>query len=85
MTMINFELPDATAKAASEAGLLTSDALTNMLLDALQRQNPENVLALRNDIAHGLADIEAGRVSAFDVDTIAAMGRRRSANHSHSG
>ena len=35
----------------------------------------EQLEALRRDIAKGMADVEAGRVQAFDLDTIIARGR----------
>jgi hypothetical protein len=38
MTKIEIELPDATAKAANEAGLLTPQALDRMLTDAIRRR-----------------------------------------------
>jgi antitoxin ParD1/3/4 len=41
--------------------------------------------ALKAEIAVGLADLEAGRVHAFDVDDIIALGRARSAGRSNSG
>ena len=37
MTTIQIELPEATAKAAREAGLLTSQALERLLVDAIRR------------------------------------------------
>ena len=38
MTKIQIELPDTTAKAALEAGLLTPQALDRLLTEALRRQ-----------------------------------------------
>lgn len=38
MTTIQIELPDATAQAAREAGLLTSRALAKLLKDAMRKQ-----------------------------------------------
>jgi hypothetical protein len=38
MTKIEIELPDATAKAAREAGLLTPAVFNQLLIDALQRR-----------------------------------------------
>ncbi len=38
MTTIQIELPEATAKAAREAGLLTSHALEKLLVEAIKRQ-----------------------------------------------
>ncbi|CAN5623912.1 hypothetical protein BH10PSE6_BH10PSE6_34300 [soil metagenome] len=36
----------------------------------------QELRALKNDIQKGLADLEAGRLKDFDVDRIAAKGRR---------
>jgi post-segregation antitoxin (ccd killing protein) len=38
MTTIQIELPDATAQAARDAGLLTSRALSKLLKDAMRKQ-----------------------------------------------
>jgi antitoxin ParD1/3/4 len=36
----------------------------------------QELRALKNDIQKGLADLEAGRLKDFDVDRIAARGRK---------
>lgn len=47
MTKIEIELPDATAKAAREAGLLTPEALDRLLVLALKRkQAADSLLAV---------------------------------------
>ncbi len=52
MTTIQIELPDATARAAQEAGLLTSQALERLLTDALRRkQAAEDLLAIADRVA----------------------------------
>ncbi len=52
MTTIQIELPDATARAAQEAGLLTSQALERLLIDALRRkQAAEDLLAVADRVA----------------------------------
>jgi post-segregation antitoxin (ccd killing protein) len=38
LTMVQIELPDATAEAAQAAGLLTSEALDRLLSNALHRR-----------------------------------------------
>jgi hypothetical protein len=38
MTKVRIELSDATARAAREAGLLTSQALERLLTDAIRRR-----------------------------------------------
>lgn len=44
MTRVQIDLPEATAQAASEAGLLTSDALLRLLNDALRRRQAAEAL-----------------------------------------
>ncbi|MEP7056750.1 MAG: hypothetical protein ABI809_03130 [Caldimonas sp.] len=44
MTTIQIELPDATAQAARDAGLLTPQALDRLLTDALRRQQASDRL-----------------------------------------
>ena len=52
MTKIQIELPDATAKAAKAAGLLTSQALAGLLSSALNRLQAGNyLLNVADDVA----------------------------------
>ena len=44
MTTIQIELPDATAQAARDAGLLTSRALVQLLKDAMRKQAAKALL-----------------------------------------
>jgi hypothetical protein len=44
MTKVQIELPEATAKAAVAAGLLTSQALNRLLTDAIRRQQAADSL-----------------------------------------
>jgi hypothetical protein len=44
MTKIELELPDATAEAARDAGLLTPQALERLLKDAIKRQRAADTL-----------------------------------------
>lgn len=46
MTRIQIDLPDATARAAREAGLLTPEALVRLLDDALRREAGRKLLAV---------------------------------------
>jgi len=46
MTRIQIDLPDATAQAARDAGLLTSEALSQLLEDALRRTAGRKLLAI---------------------------------------
>ncbi|MCK9213586.1 hypothetical protein [Rhodoferax sp.] len=45
------------------------------LLEAYQSVQVANLSALKSDIALGLADVQAGRVSALDVAALQAQGR----------
>jgi Arc/MetJ family transcription regulator len=61
MTKVQIELSDATARAAREAGLLTSQALERLLTDAIRRrQAAEGLLAI--------ADRVGGSRDRADVD-----------------
>ena len=52
MTSIQIELPEATAKAARDAGLLTSQALDRLLTDALRRkQAADSLLSIAGKLA----------------------------------
>lgn len=52
MTTIHIELPDETANAAREAGLLTSWALEKLLVDALRRrQAAERLVNIADQVA----------------------------------
>jgi len=52
MTKIQIELPDATAKAAQAAGLLTSEALDRLLSNALHRRQAAGwLLGIADDVA----------------------------------
>jgi hypothetical protein len=52
MTRIQIELPDATAKAAHEAGLLTPQAMERLLNDALKRkQAADSLLSIADRVA----------------------------------
>jgi hypothetical protein len=52
MTTIEIELPDATAKAAREAGLLTPQALDKLLTHALERRHSaDSLLAIADRVA----------------------------------
>jgi antitoxin ParD1/3/4 len=50
------------------------------LFEAYQTVQVVSLATLRADIAEGLADIQAGRVSAVDSNTIKAQGRTQHCN-----
>ena len=52
MTTIQIELPDATAEAAREAGLLTGEVLERLLVQALRRkQAADDLLSIADRVA----------------------------------
>jgi len=65
MTKIQIELPEATAKAAREAGLLTPQVLDRLLTDAIRRQQAgDRLLSIADRVA------EAG-IEPMSVEEIA--------------
>ena len=58
----------------------TSDVVREALRDWLDKKQNERAKfdGLRHDIDEGLADVEAGRLCAFDVDDIVERGRLQS-------
>ena len=76
MTTIEIDLPDATAKAAREAGLLTSQALDRLLTDALRRQRAADaLLAIADRVAE--AGIEPMSMEEIDAEVKAVRAERR--------
>lgn len=79
MTRIQIELPDATAQAASKAGLLTPQALERLLNEALQRQPVEELFAKMDALADAnFAPMTMDEIQA-EVDAVRAERRRRAA------
>ena len=65
MTKIQIELPDATAQAAHDAGLLTTHALNRLLIDALKRKRvAEELLAVADAVAASGVD----QMSMYDIN-----------------
>ena len=76
MTTIQIELPEATAKAAREAGLLTPQALERLLTDALARRRAAaSLLSVANRIA--AAGIEPMSMDSINTEVKAARIERR--------
>ncbi|WP_157270152.1 hypothetical protein [Azohydromonas aeria] len=66
MTTIQIDLPDATVQAAREAGLLTPQALGQLLHDALERRRAADALL-------SIADrVEAAGIEPLSMDDIQA-------------
>ncbi len=82
MTMIQIELPDATAKAASDAGLLTAQALDRLLTDAIKhRQAADALLSIADCIAEaGIPPMSMEDIDA-EVKAVRAERRLRAGGH----
>lgn len=71
----------ATVKGAvADGDYASSSAVVREALDdwARKRDQQHALSDLKADLAHGLADLEAGRVADFDAARIVARGRARS-------
>jgi DNA-binding TFAR19-related protein (PDSD5 family) len=81
MTTIQIELPEATAEAARQAGLLTPSALERLFTDALRRkQAAENLLTIADKVsAAGIVPMPMEEINA-EVKASRAD-RRRAAGH----
>lgn len=76
MTVIQIELPDATAKAARDAGLLTSEALDRLLTDAIRRrQAADSLLTIADRVAE--AEVEPMSMDEIDTEVKAVRAERR--------
>jgi hypothetical protein len=76
MTTIQIELPEATAQAAREAGLLTSQALERLLNDALRRrQAADSLLSIADRVA--AAGIEPMSMEEITAEVKAARAARK--------
>ena len=66
MAIIRIELPETTARAARDAGLLTPDVLNRLLTDALKRrQVADSLLSIEDRVtAAGIAPMSMDEISA---------------------
>ena len=82
MTTIQIELSDATAKAARDAGLLASEALEQLLADALRRrQAADSLLSIADRVAAaGIAPMSMEEVNA-EVKAARAARKQRAGGH----
>ena len=82
MTMIQIELPDATAQAAREAGLLTTEALACLLNEAIRRRQAADALLSIADrvAAAGIAPMSMEEINA-EVKAARAERRQRAGGH----
>jgi hypothetical protein len=78
MTKIQIELPEATAKAAREAGLLTPQALRRLLTDAIRRQQAaDSLLQIADRVAE--AGIDPMSMEEVNVEVKAVRTERKDA------
>jgi hypothetical protein len=76
MTTIQIELPDATAQAARDAGLLTPQAIERLLTDALKRkQSAQTLLSIADRVA--AAGIPPMSMEEINAEVKAARAERR--------
>ena len=80
MTTVQIELPDATARAAREAGLLTTEALERLLKEALRRKRAaDSLLAVADRVAAaGIAPMSMDEINAEVKAARAARKQRAS-------
>ncbi len=76
MTTIQIELPDATANAARDAGLLTPQALERLINDALRRkQAADSLLSVAERVA--AAGIPPMSMEGINAEVKAARAERK--------
>jgi hypothetical protein len=76
MTKVQIELSDATARAARDARLLTSEALERLLTDAIRRREAADaLLAIAERVAE--AGIEPMSMEEIDREVKAVRAERR--------
>lgn len=82
MTKIQIELPDETAQAARDAGLLTEQALERMLNDAIRRKQAADALLSIADrvAAAGIAPMSMDEINA-EIKAFRAERRQRAGGH----
>ena len=79
MTTIKIELPDATAQAARDAGLLTSQALERLLNDALRRKAVDELFDKMDELADANFPPMTMEEIQEEVDAVRAERRKRAA------
>ena len=82
MTTIQIELPESTAQAAREAGLLTPQALNRLLTEALKRQQAaDSLLSIADRVANaGIVPMSIEEISA-EVKAARAERQQRAGGH----
>lgn len=79
MTTVHIELPDTTAQAALDAGLLTPQALNRLLNEALRKREAGNaLLSIADRVANaGLAPMSMQEINAEVKATRSARREQR--------
>lgn len=82
MTTIQIELPEATAQAARDAGLLTAQAMERLLNEALRRRQAADALLSIADrvAAAGIAPMSMEEINA-EVKAARAERKQRASGH----
>lgn len=82
MTTIQIELPEATARAARDAGLLTPQAMERLLTEALKSQQAaDSLLAIAARVeAAGIEPMSMEEINA-EVKAARAERRQRAGGH----
>ena len=82
VTTIQIELPDATANAARDAGLLTPQALERLINDALRRkQAADSLLSIADRVAAaGIPPMSMEEINA-EVKAARAERKQRAGGH----
>jgi hypothetical protein len=82
MTKIQIELPEATAKAARDAGLLTPKALERLIRDAIKRrQAADRLLSIADRVADaGIPPMSMNEINA-EVKAVRVARRKRAGGH----
>jgi len=78
MTKLQIELPDATGKAAREAGLRSPRTLGSLVTEAIKRRRAaDSLLAIVDGVAEaGITPMSMKEIDA-EVKAVRAKGRRR--------
>jgi hypothetical protein len=79
MTTINIELPDATAQAARDAGLLTSQALERLLNEALRRKAVDELFNKMDELSDANFPPMTMEEIQAEVDAVRAERHKRAA------
>lgn len=82
MTTIQIELPDATAQAARDAGLLTTQAMERLLNEAIRRrQAADALLSIADRVGQaGIPPLTMQEINA-EVKTARAERKQRAGGH----